>query len=487
MVSEQSIPNPRAFGVLVGLIVLAFITLGFTFPGGAGGGRVGHYFALPFEALVGAQSRPSDQDGGPAEIDPTNAYQALMGDLNKYYYWKDKVKTDELTEAAIRGALAALDDPYTRFLNKDEWREMSEENRGEFFGIGATVTLPAPGRPTIDWVIEGNPADVAGLKSGDVILAVKDFREYTKVTKSMLLTEVVDKIKGPEGTPVTLTVERTLEDEAAKKAVVKPDTETPGKETKPETKTLDITITRARIEYPVIRVRKPEDWEKYGLENPEKYGIGYVRIVQFNQRTDQKLMEEIEKIQQRLGNNFKGLIIDVRGNPGGLLSSAVAVSQRFVAGKQYDNVIVSVKEGHQTEEHQHKASESRLIRRELGVDPKIAVLVNRDTASGAEILAGAIQDYGAGKLIGERTFGKGLVQTLYQLPPRNETAVAVTTAVYYTPSHYSISEEGGIVPDITVKLDEKQPMKDLQAEKAIEVLRAEIEQPTAHRRPSPHR
>ncbi len=311
-------------------------------------------------------------------------------------------KTDSttfLTYSAIRGMMASLNDRYTRFLNPKAYSDMQEENNGEFVGIGAQLDQNPKSQIYIVKPLPNSPALKAHLEAGDIIVKVNN-----KPTLGQDITLVVQQIRGPRGTPVTLTILR-----------------------KTSTHPLNVTITRDYVQQEVVVSEM--------LDNAHK--IGYIELASFNEESDPQIGEAMSRLQAQ---GMRALVFDLRGNPGGLLNAAQDVASRFVAS----GPIVWVKE-------RGGDPESLNVESRQHDHPRypLAVLVNEDSASASEITSGAIKDNKAGVLIGHTTFGKGLVQTI--IPLQDKSAVAITTAHYFTPLMTDINHKG-IVPDITVQL-----------------------------------
>ncbi len=280
---------------------------------------------------------------------------------------------------AIPGMLRELD-PHSTFFDQRAFSIIKEDQRGKYYGVGMQVG-PRDGRTVVMAPFVGSPAYKAGIRPGDVILKVDD-----KPTDGLSTTEVADMLKGPKGTVVKITIGRE-------------GSETP----------LEFTVTRDEI-------------PRHAVDNVLmiKPGVGYIRITGFNEVTDRELSEALQQLDVA---SLKGLIIDLRTNPGGLLNEGVAVADMFLDKNQ---LIVS---------HRGRASQERryyAVRGNQGVDVPLVVLIGPYSASASEIVAGAIQDHDRGLIVGENSFGKGLVQTVIQLGER--TGLALTTARYYTPS-----------------------------------------------------
>ncbi len=316
----------------------------------------------------------------------------------------DEKSRKEIIEGAVRGMLQSLD-PHSVYLTPDEYKEMSENNSGEFFGIGIEISVEN-GQVTIVSPIEDTPADRAGLKSGDMILAVDG-----RPTQEMTSNETVAAIRGPKGTTVELLI---LDKSSAS----------------PRT----VSIVRDAIPMTSVKVRELEE------------GYYWVRITRFIGRTTQELTEELRKVVKK--GEIRGLILDMRNNPGGLLDQSVHVSDMFLS----DGVIVSMKG------RSDKSNRSYSASAQAGdIVAPMVVLINSGSASASEIVAGALKDHNRALLVGERTFGKASVQDVIPLP--DGSGIKLTVARYYTPSGKSIQAEG-IVPDIEVPFEpsvEKDP------------------------------
>jgi len=292
----------------------------------------------------------------------------------------EKVNPDKaIYDGAIPGMLRTLD-PHSNFFDPKAYQAILEEQKGSYFGVGMTVQ-PRNGKTVIVYPFAGSPAYKAGLRPGDVIVSVND-----KSADGLNTTEVADLLKGPRGTQVKIVVTR----EGAKDNLL-------------------FKVTRDEIS----RKSVPEGfWVRPG--------IAYIKILQFGDNTVKELDENLKRLGE---NNIRGLVLDLRGNPGGLLKAGVGVADRFL---QRGQLIVS--------HHGRSSPEQTYVARNgnHGHDYPIVVLVDRNSASAAEIVTGALQDHDRAWVLGETTFGKGLVQTVY--PMSDHTALALTTAHFYTPS-----------------------------------------------------
>lgn len=332
-----------------------------------------------------------------------------------------------LIEGAIKGMVQSLD-PHSSFMTKDEHQELMMETRGSFTGIGIEITVK-DGMLTVVSPIEGTPAYVAGLKAGDKIVKIEG-----KPTKDMTLIDAVKQIRGPKGSQVNLTILRESEN-----------------------KPLEFSIVRDVI--PLKSVR-------HLILSPE---VGYVRVSNFQSKTSEELTSALENLEK--GRNLIGLILDLRNNPGGLLSQAIEVSELFLDS----GVIVSTKGRDSSQDITATAHKNKRAR-----TYPIIVLVNGGSASASEIVAGALQDNYRALILGTKTFGKGSVQTI--LPLSDGSGLRLTTARYYTPSGRSI-QLSGIIPDIElafVSPNEKEttaPSKMVREEDLERHMEKEPDQP----------
>ena len=321
-------------------------------------------------------------------------FNEVLDMIKKSYV--DEINTTTLIQGAINGMVKSLD-PHSSFMTPDLYKELEVETQGHFGGIGIEITL-SKDILTVVSPIEDTPAFVAGIKSGDQIIRIDG-----KTTKDITIIEAIKKLRGPKDTKVTITIMR-------------------GKMTTPK----DITLTRAIIQVKSVKVKKFDDH------------IGYIRIASFQEKTADDLRKAIKEITEKR-TPMIGLVLDLRNDPGGLLTQAIEVSDVFLKS----GVIVSTR-------GRVKSMESKATAKDNGneLTCPIVVLVNEGTASAAEIVAGALQDNGRALIMGTQTFGKASVQTV--IPLEDGSALKLTTARYYTPKGRSIQAEG-IKPDIIVK------------------------------------
>ncbi|WP_334128366.1 S41 family peptidase [Sneathiella sp.] len=309
----------------------------------------------------------------------------------------EEVDDQKLIEAAINGMLSSLD-PHSSYLNPESYDGMKVQTRGKFGGLGIEVTMEN-GFVKVVAPIDDTPAAKAGIQAGDLITHLDG-----EPVLGLTLAEAVDKMRGLVDTDLTLTIRRAGEAEP-----------------------LEITLTRAIITVQSVRGRLEDD------------GIIYIRISSFTEQTDSGLRKTVGDLKAEAGDSFKGLILDLRNNPGGLLDQAIAVSDDFLEKGE----IVSTRGRKQGDAQRYNAKPDDII------DGKpIVVLINGGSASASEIVAGALQDHRRAVILGTQSFGKGSVQTI--VPLQGNGAMRMTTARYYTPSGTSIQAKG-IVPDIEVE------------------------------------
>jgi len=309
----------------------------------------------------------------------------------------EEVEDKQLLEDAIQGMLSGLD-PHSTYLDPESFKEVRIGTSGEFGGLGIEVTMEN-GFVKVVAPIDDTPAERAGLQPGDLITRLDD-----QAVKGMSLSEAVEIMRGKPDTDIRLTVIR-----------------------EGEAKPLEFTITRAVIKITSVKSRMLEP------------GYGYVRVTQFQNGTADTLRKDLGKLKKEAGGELKGLVLDLRNNPGGVLDSAVAVSDTFLE----DGLIVSTKGRIENSRFTFTAKPSDYVD-----GAPVVVLVNGGSASASEIVAGALQDHRRAVIMGTQTFGKGSVQTI--LPMENGAALKLTTARYYTPGDRSI-QAAGIKPDVTVE------------------------------------
>ena len=319
----------------------------------------------------------------------------VLGLLQKEYV--EETKSNELMYGAIKGMLETLD-PHSAFMPPNMYKEMQEETKGRFEGLGIEITIKE-GILMVVSPIEDTPAFKAGILAGDQILKIDG-----DSTKNLTLDDSAKRMRGPKGTQVTITIMR--------EGFVKP---------------REFTLTRDVI--PVRSVRHELLEKQYG----------YIRLSQFQEKTEGELDKALKALEEGSKGSMKGLVLDLRNNPGGLLDQAVKVADRFIES----GLIVSMEGRREDQKMKFFAHSQGTIARY-----PLIVLVNGGSASASEIVAGAIQDHGRGILVGTQTFGKGSVQTIF--PLKDGSGLRLTTARYFTPNGRSIQAKG-IIPDIIVK------------------------------------
>ena len=344
-------------------------------------------------------------------------FSDVLETLNNEYV--DQVDENKVLDAAINGMLQSLD-PYSSYMSPENFRNMNAETKGEFGGLGIEITMQA-GLVKVISPIEGTPADKAGIKAGDFIIRIND----TQV-KGLNLFEAVSMMRGKVGTKINLVIRRENVDDELK-----------------------FTLTRA-----IIKIREVSAEVKLN-------SIGYIRLRAFNQKSHNQLKEKIKSFKSK---RLNGYILDLRNNPGGLLSQAIKISDMFLDSGE----IVSTRGRDKTDIKIFNAKKGDMID---GLP--LIVLINKGSASASEIVSGALKDHKRAIILGETSFGKGSVQSI--IPLANRGALRLTTAKYYLPSGSSISEVG-VSPDITVKEKDKKEFRintdtDNQLKYAINLLK----------------
>ncbi len=325
-------------------------------------------------------------------LEELRVFAEVFGRIKNDYV--EPVDDRKLLKYAIEGMLSGLD-PHSAYLDEDDYRDLRVGTSGEFGGLGIEVGMEN-GFVKVISPIDDTPAKRAGVKSGDLIIRLDE-----KPVKGMTLDEAVKLMRGKPGSKITLTIVREGTD-----------------------RPIEITVVRDVIKTVSVKQRMLEP------------GFGYVRLSQFQARTPEDMLSGIGKLKREAGGSLKGLIIDLRDNPGGVLNAAVAVSDAFLTG----GTIVYTEGRISDSQLKFKAAPDDVLE-----GAPVVVLVNGGSASASEIVAGALQDHKRAVIMGQETFGKGSVQTI--VPVNEKTAVKLTTARYFTPNGRSIQAEG-IVPDI---------------------------------------
>ena len=360
---------------------------------------------LPAVFAQEEQPGKSEEDNGYAQI---SVFAKALELIRQDYVDENKTSYHDLINAAMKGMLSSLD-PHSQFMDPDDFRDMQDDTRSRFNGLGIEVSMKN-GLPTVITAMEDTPAAKAGILSGDQILRINGIS-----TERMDLQDAINVLRGPAGAKLTLTLLR------------------------PSTKEIkEYTLQRAEIKIQSVKGVRLLDPELTG-----PYKIGYIRLVQFNEPTADELSKALDELQKQ---GMQALVLDLRNNPGGLLNSAVDVCAQFLPPS---TKVVSTQGRVASQQHDYSTSSAKKERPSF----PMVVLINEGSASGAEIVAGALKDLRRAVLVGETTFGKGSVQNVMQLP--DGSAVRFTTAKYYTPSKQVI-QGNGVTPNIRVAMTAEQ-------------------------------
>jgi carboxyl-terminal processing protease len=364
--------------------------------------------------LFGALAAVFAQEEQPPKTEEDNGYSQIaifakaLELIRQDYVDENKTSYHDLVTAAMKGMLSSLD-PHSQFMDPNDFRDMQDDTRSRFNGLGIEVSMKN-GLPTVVTAMEDTPAAKAGILSGDQILRINGMS-----TDRMDLQDAINVLRGPAGAKVSLTLLR------------------------PSTKEIkEYTLQRAEIRIQSVKGERLLDAELTG-----PFRIGYVRLIQFNEPTADELSKALDNLQKQ---GMQALILDLRNNPGGLLNSAVDVCGQFLPP---NTKVVSTQGRVPSQQHDYFTSVASKPRPNF----PIVLLINEGSASGAEIVAGALKDLHRAVLVGETTFGKGSVQNVLQLP--DGSAVRFTTAKYYTPSRQVI-QGNGVTPNIRVGMTPEQ-------------------------------
>src|SRR6266404_7081840 len=351
------------------------------------------FVGLALGFFLSAHWVPNVSAVGRQDYESLEAFSNILSIVKKNYV--EDVETKSLVSGAINGMLNSLD-PHSAYLTPELYKELQSDTQGRFGGLGIEITVKG-GILTVVSPIEDTPAAKAGIKPGDQIFKIEE-----EFTKDMSLVDAVKKMRGLKGTKINLTIKREGVADL-----------------------MDFTLVRDVIRVQSVRSRTLEP------------GYGYIRLAQFQERSDRDMQRALEKMSAEKGG-LKGLVLDLRNNPGGLLTQAVRVSDMFL-----ESGLIVYTEG------RIEAQKQKYFAQKDGTwtDFPVVVLVNGGSASASEIVAGALQDHKRAVVLGTKTFGKGSVQTI--LPLDDNSALRLTTARYYTPSGRSI-QALGIVPDIVM-------------------------------------
>lgn len=392
-------------GMVVGIAIALFVV-------GIG------YLGFGLQAAMERQDQPVLAEGSVVDETLISKLQLLEDYIDRVFYL-DEVSSEDLQTGIYKGLMEALNDPYSVYYSAEELSSFMQQTEGIYFGIGAYMQMDQEtGLPLITNLIPGSPAEDSELRPGDLVYQVDG-----EPVQGLSLDEAVAMIKGPENTQVTLTVVRESAEDF-----------------------LDITLTRRKVETPTVTVEMLDD------------GMAYIQITEFD---DVSVDQFTEALAVAKGSDMKGMILDLRGNPGGSLDAVVQMCRMILP----EGMIVYT---------ENKSGE----REEFTCDGKhelqvpLVVLVDGNSASAAEIMAGAIKDHGLGTLVGTTTFGKGIVQQV--IPLQDGSAIKITISAYYTPNGSNIHGIG-IAPDVECPFDGEayygsEDHPDNQLEKAKEVL-----------------
>lgn len=338
--------------------------------------------------------------------------------IDQYYLFD--IDKNKQQEGAVEGYVKALGDPYSEFLTKEEMDSLNQQTEGEYAGVGIVVTPSETGAITVVSAIKGSPAFEKGIKKDDIILKING-KDYN----ASQMNDAVKVMKGKPNTDVKLTIAR-MENKTSK--------------------IFDVNITRRMISLTTVNSQKIGD-------------IGYINITQFDRKTDKEFIEQYENLKKK---NVKSIVLDLRNNPGGLLDSTVKIADYLLP----QGVIVKTVDKNKKEDVQKSDSSEQNL--------PMVVLVNGSSASASEILTGALKDYKKATIVGEKTFGKGIVQTI--IPMEKGEGLKLTISEYFSPNGNKIHKQG-VKPDVEIKLDEKAKgigvefmKEDNQLQKALEIL-----------------
>lgn len=415
--AEQIIPEEKTRfrkGILIGVLTTAIIFLV---------GILIVMFVVKSKYAVALINKQAADTQEVLDADSEKKIKELLGQIELYYY--EDIDTEELTAGLYKGLFEGLGDPYSVYYTKTEYESMMASTSGTYYGIGAVLSQDVKTmQVTVLHVYKDSPAANAGLKDGDIIMQVGDIE-----ATSMELSELVTHIRGDKGTTVHMEVYRE------------------GKED-----VLEFDIERNKVEVPTVEYEMLEDF------------VGYIQITEFSEPTEEQFMTAVNALQEQ---GMKAMIVDLRDNPGGYLSAVTDILDDILP--KGITVYTEDKYGQRqtyTSDDEHK------------MEIPMTVLINGNSASASEIFAGAIKDYEYGTLVGTKSFGKGIVQTVKQL--NDGSAIKLTTAKYYTPKGNYIHEKG-IEPDVELEYEysgdadaDYDKSKDNQIQKALEILKSDM-------------
>lgn len=414
---EQKVPQEKngfkkgaLIGGIIGIVILGLILLLV-------------FFGVRSKYVVSLIDKDSSDSQEVLDAGTEAKIKELLAQIDYYYY--EDVDTEELTDGLYKGLFEGIGDPYSVYYTKEEYDSMMASTSGTYYGVGAILSQDAKTmQVSVLHVYDGSPAKEAGLKDGDIIVKVEDI-----TAAEMELSELVTHIRGDQGTTVHMQILREGSDDY-----------------------LEFDIERDKVEVPTVTSQM--------LEND----IGYIAITEFSEPTEQQFMEAVESLEKE---GMKGMIVDLRDNPGGYLTAVTEILDDILP----EGITVYTEDKYGNRQDYTSDEENQM-------QYPLAVLINENSASASEIFAGAIKDYEYGTLIGTKTFGKGIVQSVRQLS--DGSAIKLTTAKYYTPKGNYIHEVG-IEPDVELELEytgdpdaDYDMSKDNQIQKALEVLETEL-------------
>ena len=403
---KSSVPT-----LLLGVLLGAFITVTLCVLGVSQLVSKGYiHLGVNGEIYVTGTASDESEGIGSKVAGKLNALNSVLS--NKFYF--DQADEEKSADSIYKAYLSSYDDKYTVYYTADEYKKLMESTSGKFYGVGALCSINESGGVMVLDAFEDGPAYKAGVRDGDVVIKVDD----TDIT-GMDLSSAVALIKGDKGTQVNLTIVR-------------------------DDKTYVFSIIRDEI------ITKTVDYKM--MEN----SIGYIQISQFDEVTTEQFKEALTDLNNQ---GLKGLIVDIRSNPGGLLNVVVDIVDEIIP----KGLIVYTDDVNGNRKEYNGSSDNEIT-------VPMAVLVDGNSASAAEIFAGAVQDYGKGKIIGTQTFGQGIVQTIQ--PLTDGSAIKYTIAQYYTPKGQVI-QGNGVTPDMVVELP-KDATEDLQLDAALEYVKGEL-------------
>lgn len=381
-----------------------------------------------FSSSINSNKKSSkvNYDGNILDADVIEKTSKIEGIIDSYYY--NDIDDDQIREGIYKGIMESLDDPYAEYYTKEEFAKMQEDDSGEYAGIGVTVSKDEDtGYVRAVNILEGAPAEKVDIQPNDIIVQIDDYEILTDDD----LDYLVSLIRGEAGTDVTLKIYRESDKSYH-----------------------DVTITREIVEYSTVSSFMIDD------------KIGYVRITQFIDNTDELFEKAVENLKKE---GMQALMIDVRSDPGGMLTSVVNICDYLLP----EGTIVSIKNKDGKVEEEYKSTD------EQSLDMPMVVLTNEYSASASEILTSALKEFDAATVVGTNTYGKGIVQSV--IPLGDGTAIKLTTQKYFTHDGNDIHKKG-VAPDIEVELPDDytykdfQGAKDSQYQKGIEVLKEKFEE-----------